>query len=92
MIRVWLANEQQHVVLNIGFWEERGINERAAWGTLIADMVGHIADAHKAEYGHDREESMAIIRDAFDAEFKNPTTARLGEFVAERLDEAEPNE
>ena len=30
MIRVWLADDKQHSVLNIGFWEDRGIDERKA--------------------------------------------------------------
>jgi hypothetical protein len=88
MIRVWLANEQQHVVLNIGFWEDRGLDERAAWGIVIADMIRHIADAHKAEYGHDGEETVSIIRRAIEAEMANPTSERLGQFVKEKREEA----
>ena len=90
MIRVWLANQKQHVVLNIGFWEDRGMDERAAWGIVIADMVRHIADAHQAEYGHDPAETVAIIRRALEAEMGNPTSKRLGQFVKERRAEGEP--
>jgi hypothetical protein len=90
MIRVWLANQQQHVVLNIGFWEDRELDERAAWGIVIADMVRHIADAHQSEYGHDPAETASIIRRAFEAEMGNPTSERLGQFVKERREEAEP--
>jgi len=81
MIRVWLANDKQHVVLNIGFWEERGIDERDAWGLVLADMIHHIADAHQSEYGHSSQETIAKIRRAFEAEMDNPTSARLGAFV-----------
>lgn len=90
MIRVWLANEQQHVVLNIGFWEDRGEDERTAWGIVLADMVHHIANAHESEYGHDPAETIAIIRRAFEAEMESPTAERLGEFVKERQDDADP--
>src|SRR4051812_11365516 len=90
MIRVWLANQQQHVVLNIGFWEDRGLDERAAWGIVIADMVRHIADAHQSEYGHDPTATASIIRRAFEAEMGNPTSERLGQFVKERRTEGEP--
>lgn len=81
MIRVWLANGKQHVVLNIGFWEERGIDERDAWGLLLADMIHHIADAHESEYGHKSQETIAKIRRAFETEMDSPTSARLGAFV-----------
>jgi hypothetical protein len=91
MIRVWLANQQQHVVLNIGFWEDRGLDERAAWGIVIADMVRHIADAHQSEYGHAPAETISIIRRAFEAEMDTPTSERLGQFVKERQAEAEPD-
>jgi hypothetical protein len=89
MIRVWLANQQQHVVLNIGFWEDRGLDERSAWGIVIADMIRHIADAHQSEYGHDTAETVSIIRQAIEAEMGNPTSERLGQFVKERRAEAE---
>ncbi|HEX4611345.1 MAG TPA: DUF5076 domain-containing protein [Urbifossiella sp.] len=91
MIRVWLANQQQHVVLNIGFWEDRGLDERAAWGVVIADMVRHIADAHQSEYGHDPAETATIIQRAFTAEIASPTSERLGQFVKEKHEEAEPD-
>ena len=84
MIRVWAANGQQHVVLNIGFWEDRGINERSAWGIVLADMIQHIADAHESEYGHDREETIQMIRDSFNAEMNTPTSERIGSFVKDR--------
>ena len=87
MIRVWLANDQQHVVLNIGFWEDRGIDERAAWGLMIADMIHHIANAHQSEYGHDTAETIAKIRNALEAEMENPTSERIGEFVIEKRHE-----
>jgi hypothetical protein len=87
MIRVWLANQRQHVALNIGFWENRGLNEREAWGILLADMIHHIANAHESEYGHDPRETLSIIRRAFDSEMCKPTSKRIGEFVLERREE-----
>jgi hypothetical protein len=84
IIRVWLANNQQHIALNIGFWEDRGINEREVWELMIADMIHHIANAHKAQYGYVPEETVAIVRRAFETEMSYPTSERLGEFVAEK--------
>lgn len=84
MIRVWLAKERVHVALNIGFWEDRGVDERAAWGILIADMIHHIANAHESEHGHDPSETIARIRRAFEAEMDGPTSERHGDFVNEK--------
>jgi hypothetical protein len=81
MIRLWLANQKLHCVLNIGFWEDRGMNERHAWGVILADMIQHIANAHEEEYGHDRRETIQMIRRSFEAEMEHPTSKRLGEFV-----------
>jgi hypothetical protein len=84
MIRVWLAQGKQHCVLNVGFWEERGLDELAAWGVLLADMLHHLANAHEAEYGRSPEETLRVIRRALDVELDQPTSSRLGAFVAER--------
>jgi hypothetical protein len=89
IIRVWLANQREHVVLNIGFWQERGLDERSAWGIVIADMVRHIADAHHAEYNHDPKETINLVRRAFEAEMENPTSGRLGQFVTMRQSDSE---
>jgi hypothetical protein len=88
MIRVRLANEQQHIVLNIGFWEERGADERAAWGIVPADMVQHIANAHQAEHGHDPRKSITKIRATFEAEMGSATSGRLGGFLNEHREES----
>lgn len=48
LIRVGLASQKQQVVPNIGCWEDRGLDERSAWGIVIADMLRHIMDAHPA--------------------------------------------
>jgi hypothetical protein len=86
MIRVWLANKKQHVVLNMGFWEERGIDERTAWGILLADMIQHIANAHQSEYGRDRAESIRMIVESFQSELQAATSERMGSFVKDRND------
>lgn len=86
MIRVWIAGGKQHCVLNIGFWEVRGTDERDAWGILLADMLHHIADAHEKEYGRDPAESLARIREAFEAEMDAATSPRIGQFVEPKKD------
>ena len=65
MVRAWISEKKLHVALNIGFWEqpERGIDERDAWGILMADMARHIANAHETEYGRDPRETLeAVVR------------------------------
>jgi len=89
MIRVWLAKGKMHCVLNVGFWEQRGLNERQAWGILLADMLHHIANAHEAEYGRDPRDTLAMIREALAVELDHPTSSRRGEFLVERRDAAD---
>ena len=84
MIRVWLAKGKLYCVLNIGFWEDRGMDECNAWGILLADMLHHIANAHEEEYGRDRRETIKRVREALLIEMKHPTADRLGEFVARK--------
>jgi hypothetical protein len=83
MVRTWIAEGKVHIALNIGFWEEpeRGIDERDAWGTLMADMARHIANAHEEEYKRDPRETLIAIREAFEREIDKPTSAHLGAFV-----------
>ena len=83
MVRTWIAEGKLHVALNVGFWEqpERGVDEREAWGILMADMARHLADAHAAEYGRDPRETLIMIREAFEREIEEPTSAHTGEFT-----------
>jgi hypothetical protein len=83
MVRSWIAEGDLFVVLNIGFWEqpERGIDEREAWGMLMADMVRHIANAHEEEYGRDKRETLNLIREAFEREIVKPTSSHSGKFA-----------
>lgn len=83
MVRAWIAERKLHVALNIGFWEqpEHGIDERDAWGILLADMVRHIANAHEEEYGRDPRETLVMIREAFDREIQKPTSSHTGTFT-----------
>ena len=83
MVRTWIAEGKLHVALNVGFWEqpERGIDERDAWGILMADMARHLANAHEAEYGRDPRETLIMVREAFEREIEKPTSAHTGEFT-----------
>ena len=42
ILRVWVAEQGQHVSLRSGAWEDP-----FAWGIVLADLARHIALAHK---------------------------------------------
>ncbi|MBU1194405.1 MAG: DUF5076 domain-containing protein [Proteobacteria bacterium] len=47
MIRVWIGNKDIHVSMLLGMWEDASdydIDEREAWGELLADLIRHIAN------------------------------------------------
>ena len=91
MVRAWVAEKKLHVALNVGLWEEpqRGVDERDAWGILMADMARHIAAAHEREYGRDPRETLTVIREAFECEIEKPTSAHTGAFVKRAIERAE---
>jgi hypothetical protein len=68
MIRVWIANNALHVSLNLGMWqnaEDSDVDERVAWGFLLADLTRHIANGMMQEYGWDYDETRNRIRSSF---------------------------
>jgi len=58
LIRAWAAHKGLHLSLRENSW---GDNERAAWGTLLMDVVRQIADAMHDRKGWDKEESVREI-------------------------------
>ena len=74
MIRVWLANEQLHVSLRLGMWndaEDCQIDERDAWGYLLSDLTRHIANGMMQRYGWDFDSTRESIRVAFLKNYDN---------------------
>jgi hypothetical protein len=81
MLRAWIANHALHCSLNIGVWESSpDVDERHAWGIVLADVAKHVADAFATE-GKPRDESIALIRRSFLDELDEPTSASAGDFV-----------
>ena len=69
VLRVWIANGDQHVALAFGMWEDP-----AAWGLLLADLARHIAEAHAQQEAQvDAEDFLEQIRNGFEAELDGPT-------------------
>jgi len=73
VLRVWVANEQQHVSLRAEAWEDP-----ACWGIVLSDLMGHIANAYEQTAGLDRGKVINRIREGFDAESSSPTDQPIG--------------
>lgn len=85
MIRVWIAHEQLHVSMLLGAWEDAedsDIDERDAWGELLADLTRHIANGMMKEYGWDYDTTRDRIRASFLRHFDDKSRNIEGDFSA----------
>ena len=73
LVRVWAAHGQQHVSIRVGVWPDPG-----AWGVMLADLVGHIANAYVQEGSSDAGVVTARILEMFNAEVERPTDTPIG--------------
>jgi Domain of unknown function (DUF5076) len=73
VVRVWVAKGALHVSINPFVWKDP-----EAWGIVLADLAGHLANAYQQEMGLDREETMRKITDLLVAELRNPTDMARG--------------
>ena len=84
LARVWISEHGLHCSLKIGMYHEStDFDERRAWGTILADMTRHIANALRDAYGLDADKSIDLIRDAYIAELAAPTSGTKGGFVSD---------
>ena len=74
VVRVWVAKGGQHVSINPLVWKDP-----QAWGIVLADLAGHVANAYEQELGLDRQKTMRKITDLLLAELKNPTDTARGQ-------------
>jgi hypothetical protein len=74
VIRVWVAKGGQHVSINPLVWQDP-----EAWGNVLADLAGHVANAYQQALGLDREQTMRKITDLLLAELRNPTDTARGQ-------------
>jgi hypothetical protein len=68
MIRVWLAHNKLHVSMLLGMWEDAPdckVDERKAWGHLLADLTRHIANGLHQSHGWAEKSTIAWIRQEF---------------------------
>jgi predicted secreted Zn-dependent protease len=68
MARVWIANKSLHVTMLLGMWAdalESEIDERDAWGELLADLTRHIANGLVQSHGWDQAATVRRIARAY---------------------------
>lgn len=67
MIRVWIAENDLHVSLNLGMYADDpdgGVDEREAWGQILADVIRHVAHGLQRSHAWRPQETRTTIRDA----------------------------
>jgi hypothetical protein len=75
VLRVWIAEQSQHVSIRSGAWEDP-----FAWGIVLADLARHIANAHAIQSDKvDKEAFLERLLEGFEAEIDNPTDEPEGE-------------
>ena len=75
VLRVWIANQAQHVSIRSGAWEDP-----FAWGIVLADLARPVALAHQLQNeGTDPEAFLNRLLEGFEAEIENPTDEPEGE-------------
>jgi len=67
IIRVWIANKDQHFTLRVGLWDDP-----AAWGLLLADLARNIAKSYEQDTALDPQAALERIKLAFSTELENP--------------------
>ena len=75
LLRVWVAEQGQHVSLRSGTWEDP-----FAWGIVLADLARHIVNAeamHRKDL--DKDAFLERILEGFHAEIESPTDEPEGE-------------
>jgi hypothetical protein len=77
LLRVWVAEQGQHVSLRAGAWEDP-----FAWGIVLADLARHIVNA-EAMQNKELDESAYLERllEGFQAEIDSPTDEPEGEIT-----------
>jgi hypothetical protein len=81
MARIWIAKSKLHCVLNVGHWSTTsGIDERHAWGIVLADIARHASFALEDSMGSDPRENLKMILESFRTEIAHETSEHTGEW------------
>ena len=82
ILRVWIAENGLHCSIKVGMYRETmNVPEESAWGTILADVARHVANALEAGYSTNAADSLRAIREAIDKELGAPTSDATGAFV-----------
>ena len=77
LLRVWVAEQGQHVSLRSGTWEDP-----FAWGIVLADLARHIVNAEALNNKElDKEAFFERMLEGFEAEIESPTDEAEGELM-----------
>jgi hypothetical protein len=68
VLRVWVANGEQHVVIRIDAWKDPG-----AWGIVLADLAKHVSRALDPAAKDKGALALKRIHAMLNAEFGSPT-------------------
>lgn len=74
LLRVWIANGDQHVSLRAGVWADP-----AAWGIMLADLAKHVTKSYEQDEGRDSIKTFQRIKDALNAELASQTDKPSGQ-------------
>ena len=81
MLRVWIAEGKLHCSMKVGMYRETGsISEENAWGTILADVARHAANALESGYSANSAKALQMIWDSFTKELGSPTSEVRGKF------------
>ena len=84
LARVWIAEQGLHCSLRVGLYAGDGVSrETAAWGIILADLAGHVADALSAEGMGARTDLLDALTESFNTEMAAPSSRRTGGSGAE---------
>lgn len=79
LARIWIAEHGLHCSLRCGLYAGQGaVMETTAWGIILADMAGHVADALSAEGMGPRAVLYDAIVGSFNVEATFPAAQRAG--------------
>jgi hypothetical protein len=77
LLRVWIAEQGQHVSLRAGTWEDP-----FAWGIVLADLARHIVNAESLQRKDlDEEAFLQRMLEGFQAEIDSPTDEPEGDIT-----------
>jgi hypothetical protein len=87
LARVWIAERGLHCSLKVGIYAADGVSrETAAWGVILADLAGHVADALSAEGLGSREDLLDALVGGFNDEVSDPLHSGQADVDRRRVD------